>query len=169
MCSNDAKGLGAGTVKGGIACGVACASGLAAAILFIPMYSRIKRNIELEFSEAGCEAAAANIKATKQRALDRQEAYSKLTGAAKYASNCGACIMTTLDRDVHQPLEAADAPEVVKALDNQAEVFDPNAEAVFRYIQILTAIPSPTAPTTSPTPWAPSCLCLLASTSTRAL
>ena len=124
-----------GKTKPGVAMGVAAACGVFVAIACYPMYGRIKAWVEAEdFSQKDPEAAVKSSTtddAKKDTAVEVEKVELTMMAKAKKA------MMTSLDTDPHASV--TDEQRVANIHAN-AEKFEPQAEAVFRYIQIFTAI-----------------------------
>lgn len=146
ICHDDAK------IKGWVALGFSAGVGVGVSLLLFPLYGRIKRAVNAEFEakaalEAAKEAAdsehgeattertsAKGVTSTKDVAVEedkKEEAPKSLFGQVTRTLGQG------LEVDPHAVIEA---DSTVAAIHANAEKFDPKAEAVFRYIQIFTAI-----------------------------
>ena len=104
------------------------------------MYQRTRVAVEFEFSDEGFAAKEATAKAKAAAIAARADYASTTTGAEKACLDCKTACLFSFYRDVHVVRDGADASATVKAIYDNAEKFDPKAEAVFRYIQIFTAI-----------------------------
>jgi len=133
------KGTG-GHADGWIALGFSAGFGFLIAILGVPVYQKIMRSVDHEFSEEGIALAEARAKARMAAAAARDEATANATGMNKACLSAKDCCLFSINRDVHVVRDGAGASTAVKEIYTNAEKFDPKAEAVFRYIQIFTAI-----------------------------
>jgi sodium-dependent phosphate transporter len=133
------KGTG-GKVDGWIAMAFSCGLGLAAALICIPLYQRIRRAVTFEFSEEGITKKEAGVKAKKAATEARAAAADEATGMNRACLQAKNCCLLSVNHDVHEIHAGTAASQTVTDIHAHAEKFDPKAEAVFRYIQIFTAI-----------------------------
>jgi sodium-dependent phosphate transporter len=112
----------------GIAIGIALGIGVLCAVVCIPFYQMIRKKVTEEFADGGASQAE---QAPAKKEVSDVEAPTSMGGKMMKA------VMTSLDNDPH---EAVTADAKVAAIHDNAEKFDPKTEAVFRYIQIFTAI-----------------------------
>jgi sodium-dependent phosphate transporter len=112
----------------GIAIGIALGIGVLCAVVCIPFYQMIRKKVTEEFKDGG-ESQEEQAPAKKE--ASDEEAPTSAGGKFMKA------MMTSLDNDPHAAI-ATDAK--VASIHDNAEKFDPKTEAVFRYIQIFTAI-----------------------------
>jgi len=129
-----------GNVNGWTALGFSCGLGALVAIVCIPIYQKIRTSVDFEFSEEGVAAAEAKVKARAAAKAAREEATANAVGMEKACLSAKDACLFSVNRDVHVVRDGADASTTVKEIYDNAEKFDPKAEAVFRYIQIFTAI-----------------------------
>jgi len=131
ICYDDAK------IKGWIALGFSGGIGIFVAAALYPMYGMIRKWVDAEFEAKAAEASSTaekgevEVKEETEAAAEPEEEPKTVTG--KFLKALG----TSLNVDPHEAIELD--PKVAAIHDN-AEKFDPKAEAVFRYIQIFTAI-----------------------------
>uniref|UniRef100_A0A7S4F6K6 Phosphate transporter n=1 Tax=Chrysotila carterae TaxID=13221 RepID=A0A7S4F6K6_CHRCT len=138
-----------GDTKGWNALGFACAVGFGVAVLCLPLYKKIKIYVQAEFEDkAAAEANQATHTVDVGNALEAKE--KEVAASETTASEGGARAWASklwddtkkhatygMNVDIHASIEE---DEKVQALHDNAEKFDPMAEAVFRYIQVFTAI-----------------------------
>mmetsp|Transcript_4410 Transcript_4410/g.13973 ORF Transcript_4410/g.13973 Transcript_4410/m.13973 type:complete len:617 (+) Transcript_4410:60-1910(+) len=120
-----------GKVNGWAALGFSCGVGLFFALALIPLYLAIKKRVEAEFADKDTEAGEAEE--AKEDAKPPPEPPTTFFGKAK------AAISYSLNRNVHD-VKKEETDGVITAIHDNAEKFDPKTEAVFKYIQIFTAI-----------------------------
>ena len=137
-----------------------------AALVCWPLYGYIRKLVDAEFSEAGIEKIEAKKKQAAARAQAQKEDLEGATGCNRVCMQIKEACAYSINRDVHMVKDAEDASIVVKNIHEHAEKFDAKArdgcahhpptapaapqhtphrlrvqtEAVFRYIQIFTAI-----------------------------
>jgi sodium-dependent phosphate transporter len=129
-----------GKVDAGIALGFSLAVGLAVALACIPLMQKIKRIVEADFSEEGIAKIEAGVKAKDAAVEARAVALAEATGMNRACLSTKNMLLNTINRDPHKHHGGTNASKTVQAINANAEKFDPMAEAVFRYIQIFTAI-----------------------------
>ena len=112
----------------GIAIGIALGIGVLCAVVCIPFYQMIRKKVTEEFKDGG---VSQEEQAPAKKEASDEEAPTSVGGKMMKA------MMTSLDNDPHSAI-TTDAK--VAAIHDNAEKFDPKTEAVFRYIQIFTAI-----------------------------
>jgi sodium-dependent phosphate transporter len=112
----------------GIAIGIALGIGVLCAVVCIPFYQMIRKKVTEEFADGG---ASQEEQAPAKKEVSDVEAPTSMGGKMMKA------VMTSLDNDPH---ESITTNAKVAAIHDNAEKFDPKTEAVFRYIQIFTAI-----------------------------
>jgi sodium-dependent phosphate transporter len=112
----------------GIAIGIALGIGVLCAVVCIPFYQMIRKKVTEEFKDGG---VSQEEQAPAKKEASDEEAPTSAGGKFMKA------MMTSLDNDPHAAI-ATDAK--VASIHDNAEKFDPKTEAVFRYIQIFTAI-----------------------------
>lgn len=112
----------------GIAIGIALGIGVLCAVVCIPFYQMIRKKVTEEFKDGG---VSQEEQAPAKKEASDEEAPTSVGGKMMKA------MMTSLDNDPHAAI-ATDSK--VAAIHDNAEKFDPKTEAVFRYIQIFTAI-----------------------------
>ena len=128
LCDNDK-----GKTKPGVAMGVAAACGVFVAAACFPMYAKIREWVSNEDFDKDPETAAKES-TTKDAAPGNTNAeVVELTTMGKFKK----AMMTSLDTDPHKSITEEQRVGEIHA---NAEKFDPQTEAVFRYIQIFTAI-----------------------------
>mmetsp|Transcript_25699 Transcript_25699/g.81172 ORF Transcript_25699/g.81172 Transcript_25699/m.81172 type:complete len:575 (-) Transcript_25699:197-1921(-) len=129
-----------GKVNGWVALGFSCGVGLAVALICFPFYGKIRRAVDIEFSEEGIAKSEAGVKAKKAAIEARKTAAAEATGMEGACLKAKNMCLTSINHDVHEVRDGVEASATVKEIYAHAEKFDPKAEAVFRYIQIFTAI-----------------------------
>ena len=112
----------------GIAIGIALGIGVLCAVVCIPFYQMIRKKVTEEFKDGG---VSQEEQAPAKKEASDEEAPTSAGGKFMKA------MMTSLDNDPHA---AITTDSKVAAIHDNAEKFDPKTEAVFRYIQIFTAI-----------------------------
>merc|ERR1712087_606965 len=142
-----------GKVKGWVAMGFSCAVGAVVALVCLPIYPHISRTVKAQFAAKEAEAEAALEKASSDKKIEVTE--EDKAGKAQdddnpnpfedpdatYGRQIGKAVWTALGTSLNvNPHAAIEEDPVVTAIHNNAEKFDPMTEAVFRYIQIFTAI-----------------------------
>merc|ERR1712087_719244 len=149
--------MGNGKVKGWVAMGFSCAVGAVVALVCLPIYPHISRTVKAQFAAKEAEAEAALEKAASDKAAaDKKIEVTEEDKAGKaqsdetdpfedpdatYGRQIGKAVWTALGTSLNvNPHAAIEEDPVVTAIHNNAEKFDPMTEAVFRYIQIFTAI-----------------------------
>merc|ERR1711998_736572 len=120
-----------GKTKPEVALGVSVACGIVAAILCTPLYSKIREWI----TNAG-DLESNNTSTTSDTVKEAKPADIEVAPTSGFGKFKKA-MMTSLDTDPHASIGEE---QRVAAIHANAEKFDPQAEAVFRYIQIFTAI-----------------------------
>merc|ERR1712226_782316 len=120
-----------GKANGWVALGFSCGVGLFFAVALIPLYLAIKKRVEAEFADKDTEAGEAEE--AKEEAKPPPEPPTTFCGKAL------AAISYSINRDVHD-VKKEETDGVITAIRDNAEKFDPKTEAVFKYIQIFTAI-----------------------------
>merc|ERR1711998_800367 len=123
----------AGKTKPEVAMGVAALCGLVVAIGCMPFYKKIQQWVTAEFANKDVEKATSATDATLDVPKVDASPEEPMTGMGKIKK----ALMTSLNNDPHASIKDEDR---VAAIHANAEKFDPQAEAVFRYIQIFTAI-----------------------------
>ena len=119
----------------GVAVGISLAIGVLTALACAPFYSMIRRSVTEQFA-----SQTANDVESKSSDAVKVETQEKEFMAAVPTSKGGkmmAAVMTSLNTDPHESIKSNSK---VAAIHDNAEKFDPKTEAVFRYIQIFTAI-----------------------------
>jgi sodium-dependent phosphate transporter len=88
-----------GKVDGWVAMGFSCALGLFVAIVCIPAYAKIRRSVDMEFSEEGITKTEAAVKAKKTAVEARLAAARDAEGAEKFCMNIkNACLFSVQPR-----------------------------------------------------------------------
>jgi len=128
---------GKGKPNAGVAAGFSCGVGLAAALLLFPLYGMIRKRVDgMSFDDSSStDAAPAPKKDLESSTTDaaKVEVVEPTDKMGKFKK----AMMTSLDTNPHASIEEDTS---VNAIHANAEKFSPKAEAVFRYIQIATAI-----------------------------
>merc|ERR1712087_622870 len=115
-------------VKGWEAMGVGLAIGVVCGVCSIPLVAKIKGYVEAEFEAREQDPEGVKVE-VKKEPKDR----STMTRMEKAMDT----ILTSVNADPHASLEE---DVIVQAIHNNAEKFEAKTEAIFRYIQIFTAI-----------------------------
>jgi hypothetical protein len=100
----------------------------------LPFYKKIRRSVEFEFSEEGIAKSEAGVKSKKAAAEARAAAAADLQGMEKVCMQTKNFCLLSVNRDVHEVRDGADASKTVTDIHAHAEKFDLKAEAVFRCI-----------------------------------
>uniref|UniRef100_A0A7S0QA31 Phosphate transporter n=2 Tax=Coccolithus braarudii TaxID=221442 RepID=A0A7S0QA31_9EUKA len=137
-----AKGLGLNKTPLEMALGISLAISAVSALLTTPLSRLIRASIDATHSTDAPAAAAAGVKelVTKGQMrsdeLDVSKTMPPMSRLAEAGGQISRRLSTSIDVDPHASIQDN---SVVGDMHAQAEVFDPKAEAVFRYLQIFTA------------------------------
>jgi len=113
--------------------GLSLGIGIVVAALTYPLYKKMEKTVNDEFAQK--EDAAA--KTTDVEAVEPQVEMAEAKEASSLGAKAGKVLTHSLNSDAHASIKT-DA--TVAAIHENAEKFDAKTEAVFRYIQIFTAI-----------------------------
>mmetsp|Transcript_5884 Transcript_5884/g.13694 ORF Transcript_5884/g.13694 Transcript_5884/m.13694 type:complete len:592 (-) Transcript_5884:85-1860(-) len=147
-----------GKVKGWVALGFSAAVGFFVAAVCLPIYPHIKKTVNAQFAAkaakeaADAEAAVSSTDGEGDKAVEMADANPKPTAEAEadkpgeednatVGQHIGKAVWVALGTSLNvNPHAAIEEDPTVTRIHNNAEKFDPKTEAVFRYIQIFTAI-----------------------------
>jgi len=138
-----------GDIKGWNAMAFSLAVGVGIAICCIPLYAKIKKVVLDEFEQKNATSGeqktstvdVAEAMTAKEKEAVESETTASETGAGKFMRNLWDDTKKRATYGINVDVHKAIQEDVeVQALHDNAEKFDPMAEAVFRYIQVFTAI-----------------------------
>jgi len=125
-----------GKTKPGVAMGLSALIGLVVAIALIPMYAKIKEWVLAADAASKDVEGAVKVSTTTDGEGAKKEIATETVELTMMAK-AKKMMLTSLDTDPHASIQDE---QNVAAIHENAEKFDPQTEAVFRYIQIFTAI-----------------------------
>lgn len=135
-----------GKVDGWVAMGFSAGVGLAVALALFPLYSRIKRSVTEQFEAKSAEGSKSKeksieiVRISSKSALAEDDKGEKRESSSWYRTIVSP-VVSALSHSLNvDPHDAVEEDSTVAAIHANAEKFDPKVEAVFRYIQIFTAI-----------------------------
>lgn len=137
-----------GDVKPVVAMLFSLGIGVGVSLVLAPFYSRITRTLNEEFEKS---TSAKNVVGDLESTADPPTKSAAVLAGEKEGRNIVSPIFSRLSRSLSHsinidPHESITTDSKVAAIHENAEKFDPKAEAVFRYIQIFTAIVSSLLP-----------------------
>jgi len=126
-----------GKTKPGVAMGLSALIGVVVALALIPMYAKIKEWVLAADVAAKDVEGAVKVSTTTDGEGAKKEKVEVEKVELTMMAKAKKMMLTSLDTDPHASIQDE---QNVAAIHENAEKFDPQAEAVFRYIQIFTAI-----------------------------
>eukprot|EP00965_Chrysotila_dentata_P059399 1970857-Pleurochrysis_carterae.AAC.2 len=125
--------------------GFSAGVGVVVALVCIPLYAKVKKVVEAEFDVNATKNAAGdeekNIPMADEEKVAASDTTASESGVGKWANKLWDDTKRHATQGMNVNIhDAIQEDTEVQALHDHAEKFDPKAEAVFRYIQVFTAI-----------------------------